>query len=137
MTAAAVSPAAVALDGIAKKFGEFVALRSVSLSVAPGEFVCFLGPSGCGKTTLLRIIAGLEHQNLGQHLRLRARLCLILRRQHRDHAIHFRRRVSLAVGCHDDGVRLDLDRCRRRGRRCSHCRCPGRGLNRCRRLLRA
>ena len=66
MTAAAVSPAAVALDGIAKKFGEFVALRSVSLSVAPGEFVCFLGPSGCGKTTLLRIIAGLERQNLGR-----------------------------------------------------------------------
>jgi iron(III) transport system ATP-binding protein len=58
-------PPAVALESIAKKFGEFVALRSVTLSVDPGEFVCFLGPSGCGKTTLLRIIAGLERQNLG------------------------------------------------------------------------
>ncbi|HEX7786436.1 MAG TPA: putative 2-aminoethylphosphonate ABC transporter ATP-binding protein [Methylomirabilota bacterium] len=58
-------PAAVALEGIAKKFGQFVALRGVSLSVSPGEFVCFLGPSGCGKTTLLRIIAGLERQNAG------------------------------------------------------------------------
>jgi iron(III) transport system ATP-binding protein len=61
-------PPAVALDGIAKKFGQFVALRSISLSVAPGEFVCFLGPSGCGKTTLLRIVAGLERQNLGRVL---------------------------------------------------------------------
>jgi iron(III) transport system ATP-binding protein len=58
-------PAAVALDGIAKKFGAFVALRTITLSVDPGEFVCFLGPSGCGKTTLLRIIAGLERQNAG------------------------------------------------------------------------
>jgi iron(III) transport system ATP-binding protein len=61
----ATRPAAVALEGIAKKFGAFVALRSITLSVAPGEFVCFLGPSGCGKTTLLRIIAGLERQNAG------------------------------------------------------------------------
>ena len=59
-------PAAVALLGIAKKFGQFVALRDIDLTVAPGEFVCFLGPSGCGKTTLLRIIAGLERQNAGQ-----------------------------------------------------------------------
>ncbi len=65
MTDAVARPPAVALDGIAKKFGEFVALRSVTLSVDAGEFVCFLGPSGCGKTTLLRIIAGLERQNLG------------------------------------------------------------------------
>jgi putative spermidine/putrescine transport system ATP-binding protein len=58
-------PPAVALEGIAKKFGAVPALRDVSLSVAEGEFVCFLGPSGCGKTTLLRIVAGLERQNAG------------------------------------------------------------------------
>jgi iron(III) transport system ATP-binding protein len=58
-------PAAVALEGIAKTFGGFVALRDITLAIPPGEFVCFLGPSGCGKTTLLRIIAGLERQNAG------------------------------------------------------------------------
>jgi iron(III) transport system ATP-binding protein len=58
-------PPAVALEGIAKKFGSVVALRDISLTVAEGEFVCFLGPSGCGKTTLLRIVAGLERQNAG------------------------------------------------------------------------
>jgi iron(III) transport system ATP-binding protein len=58
-------PPAVALDGVAKRFGGVAALRGVSLAVADGEFVCFLGPSGCGKTTLLRIIAGLEPQSTG------------------------------------------------------------------------
>ncbi len=65
MTDPVARPPAVSLDGIAKKFGQFIALRSITLSVDQGEFVCFLGPSGCGKTTLLRIIAGLEPQNLG------------------------------------------------------------------------
>src|SRR5690242_20542690 len=53
------------LQGIRKEFGDFAALKGVSLGVRQGELICFLGPSGCGKTTLLRIIAGLEVQSAG------------------------------------------------------------------------
>ena len=60
--------AEILIDGIRKAFGAVVALESVSLTVADGEFLALLGPSGCGKTTLLRIIAGLETQSAGRIL---------------------------------------------------------------------
>jgi putative spermidine/putrescine transport system ATP-binding protein len=49
----------VRAENVWHKFGDFVALRGVSLNVAAGQFVTLLGPSGSGKTTLLRIISGL------------------------------------------------------------------------------
>jgi iron(III) transport system ATP-binding protein len=54
------------IENTTKTFGEFTALKDISLAVAEGEFVCFLGPSGCGKTTLLRAIAGLDIQTHGR-----------------------------------------------------------------------
>jgi putative ABC transport system ATP-binding protein len=39
---------------------EVQALKNISLSIYPGEFIIFFGPSGCGKSTLLYSISGLE-----------------------------------------------------------------------------
>lgn len=51
--------AEIVIEGAVKRFGKFVAIDDVSLTVHDQEFVVLLGPSGCGKTTLLRAIAGL------------------------------------------------------------------------------
>jgi multiple sugar transport system ATP-binding protein len=51
--------AEIKIEHVTKRFGSFVAVSDVSLTVDDQEFVVLLGPSGCGKTTLLRTVAGL------------------------------------------------------------------------------
>ncbi len=55
----------VLVKGLTKRFGETLAVNSISLTISDGEFVSLLGPSGCGKTTTLRMIAGFEEVTSG------------------------------------------------------------------------
>ena len=60
---------AIEVAGIHRAYGpagsHVLAVSDLTLTVAPGEFVCLVGASGCGKTTLLNILAGLDRPQLG------------------------------------------------------------------------
>jgi mannopine transport system ATP-binding protein len=70
--AATIRGAPLSVERVGKRYGEVVAVDSVSLDVRAGEFVSLLGPSGSGKTTLLMMIAGFEFPNAGT-IRINAR----------------------------------------------------------------
>jgi len=72
--ATAAEPAAVALEGVGRAYGERVVLRDVTLALAPGETLAVFGANGAGKTTLLRILAGLLRPHAGRALVLGAAL---------------------------------------------------------------
>ncbi len=73
MTTATLTPAptpaaaaAVAFDGVSRRFGDTIALDDVALGIARGETVALLGPNGAGKTTAIGIMLGLLEPSAGQ-----------------------------------------------------------------------
>ena len=56
----------IEITGVEKRFGSFVAVSDLNLSLKEGEFFSLLGPSGCGKTTALRMIAGFQDYEKGE-----------------------------------------------------------------------
>jgi heme exporter protein A len=65
LTPPAFSPVGLRFENIDKRYGGLLALRGVSLAIAPGECVIFAGRNGSGKTTLLRIAARLVRPSRG------------------------------------------------------------------------
>ncbi|MBP5326092.1 MAG: ATP-binding cassette domain-containing protein, partial [Pseudobutyrivibrio sp.] len=55
----------IKLENINKNFVNFKASNNVNIEIEKGKLVALLGPSGSGKTTILRMLAGLEHQDSG------------------------------------------------------------------------
>ncbi|MEA2220750.1 MAG: type transport system ATP-binding protein [Solirubrobacteraceae bacterium] len=58
--------AAIEIDGLRKSYGEFEAVRGVSLRVQRGEIFAFLGPNGAGKTTTVEILEGFRKRSAGE-----------------------------------------------------------------------
>lgn len=61
-----MSESAVAVEHIWKFYGDYPALRDITLDIAPGTCTALLGRNGAGKTTLLRTIAGLSRAAKGR-----------------------------------------------------------------------
>ena len=60
-----MTKAAVAVRGLAKRYGGRLVVDDVSLEVAPGELVALLGPNGAGKTTTVEIVEGYRRADAG------------------------------------------------------------------------
>ncbi len=59
-------PVAIKAEGLSRKFGDFVAVDNVDLSVPAASIYGFLGPNGCGKSTTIRMLCGLLSLSTGR-----------------------------------------------------------------------
>ena len=58
----------IQIQGLSRRFGDFVAVDQIDLDVPAGSFLAFLGPNGAGKTTTLRMLTGLLQPSAGDAL---------------------------------------------------------------------
>jgi len=58
--------AAIAVEGLTKRFGDVTAVEQVTFAVSEGELFGFLGPNGAGKTTTINMLTGLARPNAGR-----------------------------------------------------------------------
>lgn len=58
--------AALTLEGVSKRYGDFQAVRDLSFQVGKGTICGFLGPNGAGKTSTIRMILGLQSSSAGR-----------------------------------------------------------------------
>ena len=56
----------IEVSGVSKRFGNFVCLDEVSLTVRDGTIYGLVGENGAGKSTLLRLIAGVYRADAGE-----------------------------------------------------------------------
>lgn len=56
----------IEVDHLTRRFGDFLAVNSISFSVQPGEIIGYLGPNGSGKTTTFRMLLGLLQPSGGK-----------------------------------------------------------------------
>jgi len=59
------APPHIVVQNLEKRFGSFVALTGVSMTIQRGEIAVIIGGSGAGKTTLLKILIGLDRPTGG------------------------------------------------------------------------
>ena len=58
----------IAVAGLTKRYGEFLAVDNVSFTVSQGEILGYLGPNGAGKSTTVKMLAGILAPSSGRIL---------------------------------------------------------------------
>jgi ABC-2 type transport system ATP-binding protein len=97
---------AIAIDGLRKSYGDYEAVRGISLEVRTGEIFAFLGPNGAGKTTTVEILEGFRKRDAGDVQVLgtdpargdrawRSRLGIVLQEGHSQHELTVRETLTL------------------------------------------
>ncbi len=64
--AATSGPAQIRVRGLAKRYGDRLAVNDLELDVAAGEVFALLGPNGAGKTTTTEILEGFRERDAGE-----------------------------------------------------------------------